>query len=292
MSRFAQTILLFALLAHASVAVASELRLEASRVEVRTGDEFVIEAVLHADESVNAIEGGLVFPVDALEVKEIRDGNSAINFWVEAPRLASPGTIVFSGITPGGLSGVNHRIFSVVFEAKTAAAASIAISDAKLLRNDGIGTEDSLTLRDAVVTIEAGDTNAQREDLTDDVPPESFTPIITRDPLLFDDKWFMVFATEDKNSGVSHYQVKEYRFGPLALFVPWKTVESPYLLSDQERKSYIVLRAVDASGNIRLAEVSPTMPLPWYAYALYWLILVGAVCGTVRLLAMLWNKNI
>ncbi|MEK7592170.1 MAG: cohesin domain-containing protein [Patescibacteria group bacterium] len=272
-------------------ASAAELRLDADRVDVHVGEAFTVEAVLFAEKAVNAVEGRIIFPEDMLIVKEIRDGNSSINFWVENPRLEAPGKIIFSGITPGGFSGVNNLLFSITFKAKKTGTAAISISNAKALQNDGEGTETSLALRNVAVEIKAGDSSSRKEEVEDTVQPEPFALSIARDPSISNEEWFVAFATSDKDSGVSRYEIKEYRFSLFAVLSPWRVAESPHILSDQALKSYIIVRAVDGAGNIRMAEVPPANALLWYELVFYWFILIGVACTGVYLPFHIWKRN-
>ena len=97
---------------------AAEIRLDSNKSEVFTKEEFLVDMNLHSGDLINAIEGRFKYPADKLILKEIRDGNSVINFWIEKPHVVTPGIVVFSGISPGGFSGANKHIFSIVFEAK------------------------------------------------------------------------------------------------------------------------------------------------------------------------------
>ena len=98
---------------------AAEIRLDSHKAEVKTGEQFVVDVIVNSEDQLNALEGLLVFPGNLLSVREIRDGNSVINFWIEKPRESVPGSIAFSGMTPGGFSGPNNFVFAVVFEAKS-----------------------------------------------------------------------------------------------------------------------------------------------------------------------------
>ena len=273
------------------VASASEIRLEASKVEVRTGEQFVVTAFMSADESLNAVEGRLVFPQDLLSVKEIRDGNSVINFWIEKPHEESNGVIVFSGVTPGGFSGVNSRLFSVVFEAKREGITAISLEKVKALRNDGAGTEEPLTFLGVDIGIKPGDSNTRKEVLEDTIPPEPFTPTITFDSSLFDNKWFLVFATQDKGSGIARYEVKEFRFAFLSFLSPWTRAESPHVLKDQKLKSRVVVKAIDNAGNERMAIIAPRYPLSWYDYVSVIGILGAVIALCVFIFKMVWRKK-
>ncbi|MBI5405945.1 hypothetical protein HY972_02820 [Candidatus Kaiserbacteria bacterium] len=261
-------------------AYAAEIRLDANKSEINFGEQFLIDIVLHSKESVNAIEGRLVFPQDLLSVKEIRDGNSVINFWVEKPRVDTPGIVLFSGITPGGFSGANNNIFSVVFEAKNTGVASVALQNIKALKNDGLGTESVLSTRDTAVSIKHGDSNVRKETLIDTELPEDFNPTISSDPNLFDGKYFLVFATQDKTSGIDHYEVREGRWGF------FREAESPYLLKYRDLNRDVYVKAVDHAGNERVAVVPARYArAPWEKSGLFAILIV------LVLVALLYKRT-
>lgn len=267
-----------------SVTQAAEIRLDAHKSEINSGEQFLIDIIIHSEESLNAVEGRLIFPQDLLSVKEIRDGNSVINFWVERPRIESAGVILFSGITPGGFSGANNSIFSVVFEAKNTGIAHVVLEVTKALLNDGLGTETTLSARDTTVSIKPGDSNVRKEILTDTELPEDFNPTIESDPNIFGGKYFLVFATQDKASGIDRYEVREGGWG-------WFTVaESPYLLKHQSLDRKIFVKAIDKNSNERIVVLNAQHQVLWYQRytILFGIILVVVVLGF--LLKKLWSK--
>lgn len=261
MKIFIKTAVIFLLVSGIFIAenvFAAEIRIDAHKVEINSGEQFLIDVIIHSEESLNALQGRLIFPTDKLLVKEIRDGNSSINFWVEKPHIEKPGTILFSGITPGGFSGANNSVFSVVFEAKNTGLASIILNDAEALNNDGLGSPAVLNARDAVISIKSGDSNPRKEILTDIDLPEDFKITIEKDPNVFDGKYFLVFATQDKISGIDVYKVREGKWG-------WFSVaESPYLLKHQSLDKKIFVKAVDKSGNERIVILEAKHPVKWY----------------------------
>ncbi len=261
---------------------AAEIRLDAQKSEINSGEQFLVDIIIHSEESLNAVEGRLIFPADKLLIKEIRDGNSIINFWVEKPRLEASGVILFSGITPGGFSGANNNIFSVVFEAKNTGIASVALQNTKALKNDGLGTETALLTRDTTVSIKPGDSNVRKEILTDGEPPEDFNPTIESAPNIFDGKYFLVFATQDKISGIANYKVREGEWG-------WfRVAESPYLLKHQSLDRKIFVKAVDKVGNERITMLNAQQQVPWYRHYAVIGILLVIVFGF--LVKKLWSK--
>ncbi|OGI88772.1 hypothetical protein A2914_03095 [Candidatus Nomurabacteria bacterium RIFCSPLOWO2_01_FULL_41_21] len=280
-----------------AIALSSELRLETSKVEVRVNEEFLVNTVVSADQLINAVEGYLSFDPEMLVVKEIRDGNSSINFWIDPVKscasngIEKPGSICFSGITPGGFDGANNFLFSVVFEAKKEGVTLIFARDIQALRNDGEGTEEILSVRNAEIIIKLGDSKVRQELLYDREPPEDFTPIVSETPDLFEGKRVLIFSTQDKNSGITGYEIKESRFAFLSFLSPWIRAESPYILKDQSLKSQILVKAIDNLGNERIATILPRYPLSWHNYFSTFgiIIVVLALCIFAR--RTLWRKK-
>lgn len=271
-----------------SAARAAEIRLDAHKSEINLGEQFLADIIIHSEESLNAVEGRLVFPADKFLVKEIRDGNSVINFWIEKPHIEASGVILFSGITPGGFNGPNNMVFSVVFEAKNTAIAYLALKDTKALLNDGLGSQTALSTRGATISIKHGDGNARKEKLTDTEMPENFNPTIESESNIFDGKYFLVFATQDKISGIDRYEAREGEWG-------WfRVAESPYLLKHQSLDRKIFIKAIDKVGNERIVVLPPQNPLPWYKNRIIFaiLIIVGFVIAGLSLRKLLWQKFI
>jgi len=243
---------------------AAGLKLTSQIQEIGIGQQFQINLVLDTeDEEINAVEGKIVFQADLLELKEIRDGNSIINFWIDPVRncvsngVERPDSICFSGIIPGGYLGEGF-IFSAIFQAKKEGAGIIEIQDAKALQNDGKGTPANTKIFNFQFSISKNISGPEFNAPKDTDPPEEFKPEIARDETLFDGKWFLVFATQDKGTGIDYYEVCE---GSKKKCV---SAESPYVLKDQKLKSYIYVKAVDKAGNERMAILPPQNPLKWY----------------------------
>ncbi len=236
---------------------AAEMKLDASKGDLRIGEDFLVSVVLYSDDTVNAAEGRIIFPAGLLRVKEIRDGNSPINFWIEKPHVVSPGIVIYSGVTPGGFSGPDNILFTIVFEAREKGIAQIIQEKLRVLENDGIGTETAFTRRDIEINIRSGDGSSIKETKIDNEAPEIFTPVVVEDLSVFDGKYFLVFATQDKGSGMKRYDVREGRFGW------WKEAESPYLLARSELDRDIYVRAIDNAGNERVVVLPTSMHDEW-----------------------------
>src|SRR3989338_3212870 len=120
---------------------AAEIFYDADTRKVKANTEFEVGVFLNAEsENINAIEGILRFPADILEFKELNDGNSIVNFWVEQPILRAENEIIFSGITPGGFVDKRGLIFRITFLARNEGSGKLEMQNIKALLNDGKGT--------------------------------------------------------------------------------------------------------------------------------------------------------
>lgn len=256
-------------------------------------NQFKMGIFLETEEPLNAIEGKINFPIGLLELQNVEDGNSIINFWLERPTAGKTGEITFSGITPGGYKGNQGLIFSMTFLVKQEGVGIFEVHDARVLRNDGKGTEAKLQTFSSKFVISRKTTDVQIPvvEIKDVDLPESFVPEIARDPNILDDKWFLVFATQDKASGIDFYEVKESRQRLFSIFKSWMPAESPYVLNDQELHSYIFIKAVDKGGNERVITLPPQKPLAWYENYENWIMIIVGVLAILLATKKLWRKK-
>jgi hypothetical protein len=229
---------------------AARLTSEINQANLRVGDSFTIALSLDSEESINALEGTFSFPKEKLTLTEIRKGNSIVTFWVDEPKEVDGG-VRFSGIIPGGYTGVNRSLFTLVFEVQREGVGTATLIDSRALLHDGEGSTASLTFTPLELIFLPRDGEQKTIPvLTDTEPPETFQPTIATDPSIFDGHYFLAFATQDKGSGIDHYEVAETRgWFPWG----WRETESPYLLSDQKLTSDVYIKAIDEAGNERVA---------------------------------------
>lgn len=232
------------------------------------GQFFEVSVFLNSDyERINAVQGSVIFPDNVLYLKEIHDGNSIVNLWVERPRLSGPGKIFFSGIIPGGYMGVKGPLFSFIVKGNTEAKSLISLQDEKAFLNDGLGTAAKTKISNLSFTISEGLQTDNLVSPEDTVSPEPFSLFIDSDPSLFQGQWFLVFVTQDKGSGIGRYEVKEGSN-------PFIVAQSPYLLKYQSLDRNITVKAVDSAGNTRIASLSASHPRPWYKEDIIWIIII------------------
>lgn len=258
-------------------ASAATISLRATPATIGTGDIVRVSVLLDSAISTNAFSGNVVYSADTLEPIAANDGSSIISLWITHPEVpVSSGPISFAGITPGGFSGNGGLLFSLLFRAKVAGQASVTLKDIQVLRNDGSGGSEVVTLTPLRVSIGTKSTGGygEPEDMT---PPEPFTAYLGGNPEQFGGQSYLVFMAVDKNSGIDHYAVAESRLPSFlrALFpLAWKTTVSPYLMADQNLTNSVFVKAVDRAGNERLSVFPPQHLFTTYEKSLFLGILI------------------
>jgi len=279
------------LLLVASYTEAAKLYLEPAEGNYQPGDTFLVEIKIDTEgECINTVEANLSFSQNILKAVDFSQGNSILTLWVNPPSIDQQSRLIsFVGGIPGGYCGrvpgdpgVSNLLGKIIFripgmmvgEPGENLAEVKFLDTSQVLLNDGFGTKAKLTTQGAIFKIlsEPGTLKDEWQEVIeeDNIPPEPFKIEVHQEPLIFEGKYFIIFSTTDKQTGLDYYEVKEGER-------EWKEVESPYLLEDQALQSIIKVRAVDKAGNERIAEyVPPVKPKP-FPYWIIILILIVAV---------------
>ena len=232
--------------------------------EFRVGELIPVRILVDTEgEDVNAINLKINYPKDFLALENVNNANSIINFWVDN----------LVGVAIGGYRGDNGLVSQLNFKALKTGLASISFElESEAYLNDGSGTRARVTLgKEALLKVVEGAAPPPLKSV-DNEPPEDFTPIIARSPDVFENKYFLVFSTQDKGSGVDRYEVQETRQKTPSP-TNWTRSSSPHLLNNQELSYYIFVKAIDGVGNERVVGLRPQFEkvsrYPWW---LWWII--------------------
>lgn len=304
MFRYASILVLGAALVLApAFAGAASLYFDPSVGTYGPGDTFIINVRLTTDSSqcINAGHVIVRYPTATLRAVDFGRGSSIFSLWVGDPKIdTDAGTIDFSGGIPGGYCGripgdaalsniLGGIVFSVVSSSTNAAPISFDPATT-LYENDGLGTELHPKLGTAAITIAHSSVGVGNPWIAtvsaDTIPPEPFTVSLESTRGVFDGKYYLVFSTVDKQSGLDHYEA--YVRGV------WNRVESPYVLPDQSLKSPIEIRAIDKAGNARMGTLSDAPPPPrQYAWGdlLLSIIVLAAILSSLFAAAYLHHRN-
>lgn len=270
---------------------AAELNLISQTQEINVGQQFQVDVIFNAEgEELNAVEGSIIFPNSLATLKEIKDGNSIISFWIERPKMTDEGKIEFSGIIPGGYKETNGFLFSAIFTAKTEGKGIIEFRDIRVLKNDGLGTPANVKISNFQFDIKEVKfpKEVRLSEIKDKEPPETFQPEIAQSPEIFDGKFFLVFATQDKGLGIAGYAIHESTRKKEITRIDtkdWIEAESPYILKDQKLKSHIYVKAIDKAGNERIVVVEPRYPMRWYEAWWVW----GIIILVIVMILTVWR---
>jgi len=254
---------------------------------VGTEQTFEVKLLLNTGgERINALSGTITFANSATELINISNANSVIPLWVVAPHKTPKG-ITFAGVIPGGYNGSNGLVITLTLRGTRIGTNSITLQSASAFLNDGTGSEVPVTTTPLFVSINAS-SHKKVFVQKDTIPPESFTPHVARELSVFNNRWFVAFSTTDKGTGIARYEVKEAPIQILAMFLPWVSVTSPHVLTNQGLTDYIYVRAIDHAGNSRTEEINPPHVVWWYgnAFILGILLLMG---GAFALIYKVWK---
>ncbi|MBI5421314.1 MAG: hypothetical protein HZA35_03320 [Parcubacteria group bacterium] len=253
--------------------------------EVQPETDMRIDFVLRIENrQINTLGGEIRYDPTTLEFKGIDDTRSVVPIWIEKFK-EDKGMIRYAGIIPGGYKDEHAFIGTLLFKTKNAGVTTLFIEHTKVFLHDGVGTEVPLPSSSFVIRISD---NALKE--TPDIrprdawSPDAFSLYLSRNETMFEGKWFIVFLTQDKGSGIDHYEVLEEKNGldmktGNAPYHRWKTVESPYVLQDQSRFSYVYVKAVDRAGNETVSELIPQESSKRQEW--YWFVAGGIILGGV-----------
>jgi hypothetical protein len=260
------------------ISLAADVFFDVAKKSISPNEDFLVQVFLDTkDKKINAVEGSIVFTPEVVDVKDIIDGNSSVNFWIEKPHLVLDSRIVFSGITSGGVEGDRKLLFAAVFHAKSSGILTLSFDHTQVFENNGLGTQVALIEKPLVMSIKKGiDTSAKNYKYAlDNNPPEDFIPLRGSDPSVFNGNTFVVFSTVDKGTGVDHYEVSETPWFYLGFWHGrYVRAESPYVTKDQHLLSRISVKALDKNGNQRIVTLDDSHALSLLKQFMFFVIII------------------
>jgi len=133
--------------------------------------------------------------------------------------------------------------------------------------NDGRGTKAELLTYGSLIELSRNPGTSLVDPWSetvrnDQIPPENFSVEVERIPPEHG-RYYAIFHTTDKQTGVDEYQIIEEPIDQLSSFTwgradaPWVSGRSPYELRDQSLGSTIRVKAIDKAGNETIAVYVP-----------------------------------
>jgi hypothetical protein len=268
---------------------AASLYIDPAFSELYRGDAITMQVRLDVDEEqgecVNAIDGVLNYS-DSLDPIDVSTGGSIISLWPESPIIDKENNqITFAGGIPNGYCGrvagdprLTNTLLKIVFRLPgfsiggsnfSAGTGTVRFSEqSTVYLNDGFGTRIAPNIYPATITLnDSAGTNLKNdwrsEVNADIIPPQEFSITLDKNEQAFSQKYFVVFNTTDKQTGIDQYQIMEQPLSQFSAFdwgradAPWVPAVSPYVLEDQSLNSIIRVKAIDKAGNEYIATLVP-----------------------------------
>jgi hypothetical protein len=251
---FAQGVLV---VSAASITVNSKSR------QVHAGDVIVIDVFLNTEgAAINTVDGAITLSATGqLQVRDISTAGSAVSLWPRKPSLSESGNkISFVGGIPGGVSENQVPLFKVVILAEKTGTVTVSPTGSAYL-NDGKGTLVPIAAQISTIELlpprEVAINEWENTFKKDITLPEPFTITQYQDDQLYNGNTFISFGTTDRDSGVSHYEVRE------AGRLPVRSGDQ-YVLINQNTYQKVSVSAIDYAGNIRtVTDTVGKRPLGW-----------------------------
>jgi hypothetical protein len=244
---------------------AASLYLDPDRGTYGPGDTFIVSIRLNTDgDCINAANVALTYPAKTMRAVDFSKGGSIFTLWAVEPKFDTErGTVTFAAGVPGGYCGriagdpsLTNIIGKVVFTVTDASAQEAQIrvaANSAVYLNDGQGTKVIPETGNTILTLSSQPTQEQNPWLAavgaDTTLPDAFDVQIESTRGVFGGKYYAVFSTVDKQSGIDHYE--------MVINGTWQEVSSPHVVDDQTLRTGVQVRAIDKAGNIRLGTYVP-----------------------------------
>lgn len=276
---------------------AASLYIDPPNSSLNRGDMITLSVRLDTDEleneCVNAVDSVITYPSN-IEPIDTSIGSSIFSVWVETPKInKTDRTITFAGGIPNGYCGrvigdprLSNVLAEIIFQSpgfsvggSEANTASIEFTDeTTIYLNDGKGTKAEINRYPAVIILDPKpgseyQNHWQEQVQLDDIPPEEFSISLQKGDFAYSGKYFIVFNTGDKQTGIDHYEIMEEPLSQMSSFewgranAPWIVGRSPYQLKDQSLNSIIRVKAIDKAGNVYIANLIPDEAMQTFSTA-------------------------
>lgn len=274
-------------------ATAPTIILLSSRSLVYANDVFLMNVELSTgSESINVADVNVQFDPEKIRIEGVSTGDSVFTLWTRTPVFSNAaGRILATGGVPSGFKG-RGNIMTVIVRALTVGDARVSLnSDSSLYRNDGRGTRLAVSSTSTRVGIASAPKNSVVKDdwsmalSLDTKPPENLELVVTKNPDLFNNRYFAAFSAYDDGVGVYTYEVGE---GDDSFVV----TESPYVLQHQWLGKEIRLRVTDRAGNVAVKTLyAPARVGVRIAWAAVGIALLLVIFFSIKHFYSIWRRR-
>jgi len=124
----------------------ADMRVEPVEKSVVVGETFTVSLIVESSVPVNVFGGEFLFDNDIIVVDSIEYNTSVADLWAEKPWYSNgDGTLNFGGGTTqkGGFIGTGE-LMKITFKAVNTGEGVLSVKEARILRHDGLGTDEPL----------------------------------------------------------------------------------------------------------------------------------------------------
>lgn len=241
--------------------------------ELKVGNVSLVDVYIDTDsKEINTLEGSVIID-GSVQVVSINTAGSVFSLWPNKPSYGSDGSITFVGGTTDAVFGSRLKVFTVALKPTSKERISFSFKNMTAYLADGSATSFSFisepTTFEVGVGIDTPINELANKVLSDRTPPEPFTILRARDSSVFDGKYFISFGTNDDETGIQRYEVKE---GDL----PRVRTGSTYVLQKQNVRDDVEVYVIDYAGNERVEKIEGQGPPIWY-YIIVIILIVGII---------------
>jgi hypothetical protein len=265
--------LLFILFICTTLGAASAATISLQPVEQSDGSIRVSVVLDPEGSSINAVSGTMSLSKDYFDTGTVNTEDSVVPLWLERPAVSQKVDwsglyhFHFEGAIPGGFSGIRSpyykgekpgTLFSFILRPKKTGSTLLLLDEADMYANDGSGTKVHMGATSFPLLVErlAASASPRKEE---HVHSEALTAFITKNELVADDAWTVVFGDDETKQSVNHYEIaesKEYYPDTLSSY-EWQEASSPYVLRHQKRDVFVHVKAAYADGAYAVFTLPP-----------------------------------
>jgi len=233
------------------------------------GDAFSIDILADTDEElINSINMILDFQNDLVSFAGYKAEGTLVKLWVDPPH-EKDGKIYFSGIIPGGVSGLYDAskqelgdipLVRLLFVAKGQGMANFSFIQTELLKHDGLGTplfheqiSNSVPIQNLIILDKD---NGKTDNIFDKNPPKPFEITFVSSSVFSKTPSMIIFNAYDTESGIKYYKMKKGGGS-------WQDTKSPQSINRSIFPQNITIRAYDYYDNFTDSNIiiAGSMPL-------------------------------
>ncbi len=227
------------------------------------GETFTVAVrITSSSQAINAAEGTVSFPADLLQYKSVSKSGSIFSYWTTGPSGSSTRVVFGGGLPTPGYTGAGGTVLRITFLAKKTGKATLALNGARVLANDGLGTNILTGLGGSTINVSSPSSKPSPSAPAPAKPEEQArpTPTLTLTPQEDPNAWYREQQATVRWSGTANRQGVSYTLTQDADTVPDEALEddrgSTNVTLPSEGVWYFHLRARYENGWSAIARAA------------------------------------